>query len=453
MKPPPFTYHDPTTIDEAAGLLGRLDNAVPLAGGQSLMPMLNFRVVAPDHVVDLNRIELLSYIKIANGVGRFGAMTRQRELEFSSDVARTFPIVQEALRHVGHRQTRNRGTFGGSLCHLDPSAELVNMAALHDGVLEAASPGGRRTIKIADWVSGIMTNTLASGELLAGIELKSWPAGHGYAFQEFARRHGDFAITAVSCLLTMEANGTIGRAALCVSGTGPAPVRVVAAERFLAGAKPSHEAFRAAAVEAEALDALSDAYVSGAYRKHLARVLTYRALESAVARTQERRARMSDRRKIKLTVNGRDIRARGRDAHDARRFPAYRVRTDRHASWLRARRVRRLHGAGRRAVGALLSDARGAGQRPQGDHGRGSCRPDGKLNVLQQAFMDNHGLQCGFCTPGMLTTLTEFLASNTDPTEAEIREAISGNICRCTGYQSIVASALQAARVTREGKT
>src|SRR5919206_4662666 len=147
MKPPPFAYHDPTTIDEAADLIGRLDHAVPLAGGQSLMPMLNFRVVAPDHLIDLNRVVGLSYIDIKDGAGRFGAMTRQRDIEFSADVAKAFPVLHEALANVGHRQTRNRGTFGGSLCHLDPSAELVNMVGLHDGVLEARKGSGTRAIK------------------------------------------------------------------------------------------------------------------------------------------------------------------------------------------------------------------------------------------------------------------------------------------------------------------
>jgi len=291
MKPPPFAYHDPTTIEEAADLIGRLDNAMPLAGGQSLMPMLNFRVVAPDHLIDLNRVAGLSSIDISDGSGRFGAMTRQRDIEFSADVAKAFPVLHEALKHVGHRQTRNRGTFGGSLCHLDPSAELVNMTVLHDGVLEAASRNGRRQIKIADWVRGIMTNALEPGELLAGIALKAWPVGHGYGFEEFARRHGDFAITAVGCLLTLDRNGAIGRVALCVSGLGPAPVRIAAAERLLAGAKPSHEAFRAAAVAAEALEAMSDAYVTAAYRKHLARILTYRALERALASAQAQEQR------------------------------------------------------------------------------------------------------------------------------------------------------------------
>jgi aerobic carbon-monoxide dehydrogenase medium subunit len=114
MKPPPFAYHDPTTVAEATALIGRLDNVVLLAGGQSLMPMLDFRVVMPDHLIDINRIAALSYISIAGGLGRFGTMTRQRDLEFSADVMRVFPIIPEALQHVGHRQTRNRGTFGGS---------------------------------------------------------------------------------------------------------------------------------------------------------------------------------------------------------------------------------------------------------------------------------------------------------------------------------------------------
>jgi carbon-monoxide dehydrogenase medium subunit len=283
MKPPPFVYHDPTTVAEATDLLARLDNALLLAGGQSLMPMLNFRVVAPDHLIDLNNITSLSYIEIKDkGLGRFGSMTRQRDLEFSVEVARAFPIVQEALSHVGHRQTRNRGTFGGSLCHLDPSAELVNMAVLHDGVLLTASKSASKTVPASEWVQGIMTNALNPGELLTGIELTAWPEGHGFAFEECAHRHGDFAIAAVGSLVTMNAAGAIERAAVCVSGLGAGPVRLVTAEKLLVGQKPSHEAFRTAAIEAEGLEATDDAFVKASYRKHLARILTYRALERAV---------------------------------------------------------------------------------------------------------------------------------------------------------------------------
>ena len=179
-------------------------------------------------------------------------MTRQRDLEFSPDVAAHFPIIPEALAHVGHRQTRNRGTFGGSLCHLDPSSELVNMTALHDGVLEVASRDGERQIAIADWVDGVMTNALAPGELLTGIALEAWPAGHGYAFEEFARRHGDFAIAAVGCLVTLAPDGDDRAGGLCVSGLSAAPIRLASAEKLLGGEMPSPDLFRAAAAQAEA---------------------------------------------------------------------------------------------------------------------------------------------------------------------------------------------------------
>src|SRR5262249_14248074 len=129
MKPPPFSYHDPRTISDAVGLLGRLENAKLLAGGQSLMPMLNMRFVLPDHVIDLNQVESLSYIRENNGGLEVGAMTRQRDLEFSDVVRRRCPLIHDAIVQVGHRQTRNRGTLGGSLCHLDPAAELVSVAA------------------------------------------------------------------------------------------------------------------------------------------------------------------------------------------------------------------------------------------------------------------------------------------------------------------------------------
>src|SRR5262245_54271625 len=108
MKPPPFNYHDPRTVAEAVALLGRLDNAKLLAGGQSMMPMLNMRFVQPDHIIDLNRVDGLSYIREANGTLEIGAMTRQRDLEFSDAVRVRWPIMHEALLQIGHRQTRNR---------------------------------------------------------------------------------------------------------------------------------------------------------------------------------------------------------------------------------------------------------------------------------------------------------------------------------------------------------
>src|SRR6202162_1345731 len=151
MKPPPFSYHDPRTIADAIGLLGTLDNAKLLAGGQSLMPMLNMRYVLPDHVIDLNRVDGLSFIRERDGALEIGAMTRQRDIEFSDLVRERCPLMHEAIRQVGHRQTRNRGTLGGSLCHLDPSAELVTVAAALDARVQVTGRNGERSIDFAEF--------------------------------------------------------------------------------------------------------------------------------------------------------------------------------------------------------------------------------------------------------------------------------------------------------------
>ena len=284
MKPAPFKYHDPVTIAEAVDLLAQYDDARALAGGQSLVPMLNFRFVQPGHLIDLNGIEELNFISRVGADMSFGAMTRQRTLERSTGVADIAPIIPAALAHVGHRQTRARGTIGGSLCHFDPSAELCNLAALFDADLVLARKGGERRVKFADFGSGYLSTCVAPGELLTQIVLKTWPHGHSFAFEEFAMRHGDFAICAVSCLTTMRATGEIDDIAIAVSGVSPTPVRLRDMEAAMRGQKPAHDLFRAAAVKAGELEAMSDAYVTAAYRQHLARILTYRALQKATGR-------------------------------------------------------------------------------------------------------------------------------------------------------------------------
>ena len=288
MKPAPFTYHDPRSIADAAGLLATLENARVLAGGQSLMPMMNFRFAMPDHVIDLNKVAELAYLRVEGETLRIGAMTRQRDIEFSAEIGERCPVLHEALAHVGHRQTRNRGTIGGSLCHLDPSAELVNVTALLGGTLHAASGQGKRDLPMAEFVAGYMTTGLAPDELLTGVTLPLPSRSDGHAFVEFARRHGDFAIVACSALIGLGRDGTMARASLVISGLTHAPVRPEAMENALKGQKPGAAVFKAAAAEAARLDAVADAYVSADYRKHLARVLTYRALEKAAARAAEK---------------------------------------------------------------------------------------------------------------------------------------------------------------------
>src|ERR1700754_4277525 len=209
MKPPPFSYHDPQTVDEAVALLGRLDNAKVLAGGQSLMPMLNFRFVQPDHIVDINRVEGLSYIRENGGVLEIGAMTRQRDIEYSDLVRTRWPIMYEALLQVGHRQTRNRGTIGGSLCHLDPAAELVSLATGYDATVIVAGPKGQRELPFAQFPVAYMTPAIEPNELVIGVRFPFWPAKNGYSFIEFSRRHGDFAITSAAALIEADRAGKL----------------------------------------------------------------------------------------------------------------------------------------------------------------------------------------------------------------------------------------------------
>jgi carbon-monoxide dehydrogenase medium subunit len=284
MKPPPFSYHDPQTVDEAVALLGRLDNAKLLAGGQSLMPMLNFRFVQPDHIIDLNRVEGLSYIREANSALEVGGMTRQRDLEFSDVVRARWPIIHEALLQVGHRQTRNRGTIGGSLCHLDPAAELVTLACGHDATVTVAGPNGRRTILFAEFPVAYMTPALELNEMLIAISFPQWSAGHGYAFVEFSRRHGDFAITSAAALLEGDAAGKITRASITLGGMGTAPVRAREVEAALVGQVPAGELFRDACESCRTFEALDDVHAPASYRQHLATVLSRRALDKAYAR-------------------------------------------------------------------------------------------------------------------------------------------------------------------------
>ena len=176
MKPVPFQYHDPSSVDEAIALLGRLENAKLLAGGQSLMAMLNLRYAQPDHLIDLNRIADLAYVRREGNTLVIGAMTRQRDLEFSEAVREACPILREAILLVGHRQTRNRGTIGGSLCHLDPSAELATMAALHDATLIVRGPAGQRELSFAEFALGFMTPALGMDELLTAVRIPLWPS-------------------------------------------------------------------------------------------------------------------------------------------------------------------------------------------------------------------------------------------------------------------------------------
>ncbi len=283
MKPPPFAYHAPATIPEAVHLLGSLENARLLAGGQSLMPMLNMRFAFPDHLIDLNRVVGLGGISLDGAALQIGAMTRQRDIQDSPLVQERLPLLAEALTHVGHRQTRNRGTIGGSLCHLDPAAELVSVATALDATVDVMGPNGGRSLSMAEFPRGYMTPALAPDEMVTAIRIPLPPPGHGAAFIEFSRRHGDFAIVSAAALLTVE-GGRITSASITLGGVGAVPLRLAEAEAALLGRRPEFALFARVAACAGAIDAMEDAQVPAWYRHRLAVTLTRRALDAAHAR-------------------------------------------------------------------------------------------------------------------------------------------------------------------------
>jgi carbon-monoxide dehydrogenase medium subunit len=284
MKPAPFDYHAPRQLQEAANLLATLPNAKILAGGQSLVPMMNFRYVMVDHLVDLGGVEDLRGIAVGDGILRIGAMMRQRELEQSPEIARYCPLMAEALHHVGHRQTRNRGTIGGSLAHADPAAELPAICAAYDVTIQLASVRGIRAIPFREFTVGFMATALAPDEMIAAIDLPIWRQGHGYGFHEFARRHGDFALAGAAALLDIGAGNVVRQAALALCGVAASPTRVEAAEARLVGQPLDSALIRSAAAASWLVEPVSDIHASGDYRRHLAQVLSLRALTDAARR-------------------------------------------------------------------------------------------------------------------------------------------------------------------------
>ena len=288
MKPSRFVLHTPRSTQEALELLGKLPNARALAGGQSLMPMLNMRLAAPEHLIDLNRIDALSYIRENARVVAFGPMTRQRDIEFSELVAARLPLMREAILHVGHRQTRNRGTIGGSLCHLDPSAELPTVAVAMDADVDVGSVSARRSLGASEFMQGFMTTALHENEILLEIRIKPWAPGHGWCFLEFARRHGDFAVVSAAALLELDRQRRITRIALTLGGVGPTPIRLAEAEQALIGSADDDATSNRVAVHAGRCDALDDPAYPSWFRQRLARNLLPRAVKSAFARAAQR---------------------------------------------------------------------------------------------------------------------------------------------------------------------
>jgi CO/xanthine dehydrogenase FAD-binding subunit len=283
MKFPPFEYAAPSTLAEAVSLLAAGGGtAKVLAGGQSLLPTMAFRLAAPSMLVDIRKLKELQKISVGEGGVRLGARARWRDIEDDERLQTAHPLLCAAVEHVAHYQIRNRGTVGGSLAHADPAAELPGIAVTCDAEIKVVGAKGERTIPAAEFFTGALTTVLADDEVIVELLLPAWPVKRRWAFEELSQRRGDFALAGIAAFYDLDASGKATNTHIGVIGACIRPHRIAQAERALNGRRVDQTAVQAAARAAEeALDPPSDLHASAAYRRSLAGTLLERALERA----------------------------------------------------------------------------------------------------------------------------------------------------------------------------
>ena len=290
MKPAPFEYYAPDSIEQATELFSRYGGeAKILAGGQSLVPAMNFRVVQPSVLIDLNRVAALSYIREEGNVIRIGSMARERHLEFDSSIAKRTPLLHEAVPFIAHPQIRNRGTIGGSIVHADPAAELPVLMTALNARLKAKSNAGERWIDAQDFFAGMFSTALEADEILVEIELPFMPARTGWSFMEVAPRAGDYAMMGVAALVTLDESGRCTGAKLVYLNAGEGPIDAKGAAKLLEGENLNDKLMEESAVMAseKEINPFGNMHASADFQRHLAKVLTQKTLKLAAQRAGE----------------------------------------------------------------------------------------------------------------------------------------------------------------------
>ncbi len=287
MIPSAFEYHSPTSVEDAIGLLGQYgDDAKLLAGGHSLIPLMKLRLAAPEHVIDLGRVQGLSYIREEGGTIAIGAMTTHAAVAASDLLRSRLPVLAEAAASIGDVQVRNRGTIGGSIAHADPGADLPGAMLALNAEFVARGPGGTRTIAAPDFFTGLLSTALEPNEVLTEIRVPALPTGSGSTYLKFANQASGYAIVGIAAIVTLS-GGTVSDARVGISGVAEMASRATATEQALRGQPPSADAVKRAAQQAaEGLEPLGDIHASAEYRSHLVRVFAERALNTAIARAQ-----------------------------------------------------------------------------------------------------------------------------------------------------------------------
>ncbi len=465
MKPAPFTLHRATSIAHAVGLLGRFaeadEEAKVIAGGQSLTALMNLRLARPDHLVDMTGVaELHRIVDDAHGV-RIGAMVTQAEALADPAVTLEVPLLSAALAHIGHTHIRNRGTVGGSIAHADPAAELPVVALALDAELVVVGPGGRRSISASEFFEGPFMTALGPADLLVDVVVGEMQPAEGgaqieWGFEELARRDGDFAMVLAATIVWRDAAGTITDARVALGGVGSTPLRSSGAEQRLIGSSGVPEDLAAAAAAAAAdTSPTDDVHASAEYRRDMVEVLVDRALRGARLHYVEPHEAHPSLPTVSpgsgtVVVNG-EIRSVEGVPH--RRLLADWLRDDQDLTGTHLGCEHGVCGActvlldGRPVRSCLMFAAQAEGHDVTTIEALGTPTD---LHPVQEAFRRCHGLQCGFCTPGMVLTAVDLLRRIPDPTEAQIREDLSGNICRCTGYVKIIEAVRHAAELVHD---
>jgi CO/xanthine dehydrogenase FAD-binding subunit/aerobic-type carbon monoxide dehydrogenase small subunit (CoxS/CutS family) len=499
VKPPPFTYHRPGSVDQTLHLLGTLGpDAKVLAGGQSLMPLLNLRLARPAHVVDINGLhDELGRIELVGEHLHIGPLVRQERLRTDPLVTNHAPLVAEAVRWIGHRAIRARGTLGGSLAHADPAAELPLVAVAIDSDIVVRGVGSERTIRAQDFFEGHFSTALGDDELLVEWRLPTL-GERRWGFAELARRRGDFALVLVAAVLALDDDGVVTSCRIAAGAISSIPALLDEAGFVLVGRRPDRASVAdTARAAAAACRPSSDVHASADYRKAMVEVLVRRALAEALNRgpapapasahtaasaptpsaptpsapTPRARGPLAPSLQVDggthsgeeprrppelLDVNGPvivSLRVNGQPAAIA--VPARRTLADavRDELGLTGTHLGCEHGVCG-ACTVLLDDrpVRSCLMLAVQAEGReittieGVAPAGGRLHPVQEAFRTHHGLQCGFCTPAMVLATVDLLARIPHPSPGEVREELSGNICRCTGYMKVVESVLAAGR-------
>ena len=435
MKPAPFEYHAPESLADVTALLAEHgDEAKVLAGGQSLVPMLALRLTRFEHIIDLNRVDELRGVERANGTLTVKSMTRQAAVEHDTAAGEAVPLLAEALPLIGHFQIRNRGTVGGSIAHADPASELPAVALALDAELEVAGANGTRRVPAADFFLGTWTTSIGEDEILSAVHFPVWQGRTGFAVEEVARRSGDFALAG---------RRRRGRAERRRCGdpfgdlvprhgadTGAGPRRRAGAQRLLADRARAHGD----------RPPRGQRHRADRRRPRVGRVPPARRCAPRGARP--RPSPGSSTSWLITPSHSPSTASPTPGSTEARKTLADYLRED---CGLTGTHLGCEHGV----CGACTILVDGAAVRSclmfavQADGAdittiEGIGPSDGSLGPVQEAFRQAHGLQCGFCTPGFVVSVHAFLQENPSPSLDEIREGLSGNLCRCTGYQGII---------------